>query len=129
MTTRVRAVRGATTLDQDSPEQVDSRVRELVRTMIERNGLDSDALISIFFTATPDVRSAFPATAARLMGLTDVPVMGAQELDVAGGMALCVRVMMHIESDRPRERINHVYLHGAVSLQATGGRSAVADRV
>ncbi|HUZ43039.1 MAG TPA: chorismate mutase [Acidimicrobiales bacterium] len=127
MTPHVRAIRGATTLETDSAEEIDSRVRELVGAMLERNSLDADGVISILFTATPDVRSAFPATAARRMGLDGVPVIGAQELDVDGGMSLCVRVMMHVETELPRERMEHVYLHRAASLQATGGRSAGAD--
>ncbi|MHB1854607.1 MAG: chorismate mutase [Acidimicrobiales bacterium] len=127
MTPHVRAIRGATTLETDSAEEIDSRVRELVGAILERNALDAEGIISIFFTATPDIRSAFPATSARLMGLDGVPVMGAQELDVEGGMDLCVRVMLHVETELPRERIEHVYLHRAASLQATGGRSAGAD--
>jgi len=127
MTPHVRAIRGATTLETDSAEELDSRVQELVGAMLERNALDAEAIISILFTATPDVRSAFPATSARRMGLDGVPVMGAQELDVDGGMDLCVRVMMHVETELPRERIEHVYLHRAAGLQANGGRSAGAD--
>jgi len=127
MTPHVRAIRGATTLETDTAEEMDSRVQELVGAILERNSVDAEAIISILFTATPDVRSAFPATSARRMGLDGVPVMGAQELDVEGGMDLCVRVMMHVESELPRERIEHVYLHRAASLQATGGRAAGAD--
>lgn len=110
-------MRGATTLDEDTPEQVNKRVQELVTAMLEENGLASDSLVSILFTATPDVHSGFPATAARGLGLDDVPLMGAQELDVAGALPLCVRVMMHVETDRPRHQVNHVYLHGARSLR------------
>jgi len=127
MTPRVRAIRGATTLDADTADELDTRVKELVGAMLERNGLEPDDLISIIFTATPDVRSAFPATSARLMGLDGVPVMGAQELDVDGGMTHCIRVMMHVETELARDRIDHVYLHRAAALQATGGRSAGAD--
>lgn len=126
MPARVRAVRGATTLDADTPDQVDARVGELVRAMLEQNRLSEDDLISMLFTATPDVRSAFPATAARRLGLSDVPLMGAQELDVHDGMSLCIRVMMHIESDLPRDQVAHVYLHRAATLQASGGREAAA---
>ncbi|MHB1446329.1 MAG: chorismate mutase [Acidimicrobiales bacterium] len=127
MTPHVRAIRGATTLETDSAEEIDSRVRELLGIMLEHNSVDVDALISILFTATPDVRSAFPATSARRMGLSGVPVMGAQELDVDGGMDLCIRVMMHVETELPRERIEHIYLHRAASLQANGGRAAGTD--
>ena len=110
-------MRGATTLDEDTAEQVTKRVQELVTAMLEENELGSDALISILFTASPDVHSGFPATAARALGLDDVPLMGAQELDVAGALPLCVRVMMHVETDRSRHQVHHVYLHGAQSLR------------
>jgi chorismate mutase len=117
MTARVRAVRGATTLDEDTPEQVTKRVQELVTAMLEDNELGPDALISILFTASPDVHSGFPATAARALGLDDVPLMGAQEMDVAGALPLCVRVMMHVETERARHQVHHIYLHGAQSLR------------
>lgn len=121
MSPRVRALRGATTLDEDTAEQMDSRVRELITAMLEANQVDAEDVISLFFTATPDVHSAFPATAARRL-LDGVPLMGAQELDVKGGMPLCVRVMMHLETDLARDRLQHVYLHRASGLQASGGR-------
>jgi len=129
MTPRVRAVRGATTLDADDPDELDRRVQELVGEMMARNSVEADDIISIIFTATPDVRSAFPATSARRMGLDSVPVMGAQELDVEGGMTRCIRVMMHVETERSRPEIVHVYLRGAANLQSTGGRSAGAGAV
>ena len=114
----VRAVRGATTVDEDSVDQVTARVQELVGAMIERNNLATDDLISILFTATEDITSAFPATAARrLGGLDDVPLMGAREASVRGALARCVRVMMHVETDLPREKVRHVYLHGARGLR------------
>lgn len=124
MPAKLRAVRGATTLEEDTPEQVDGRVRELVGLMIERNGLDPDDLVSILLTASPDIHSAFPASAARKMGLEDVPVIGAQELDVSGATPLCVRVMMHVETPRARRDIDHVYLHGAQGLRDRAGLGA-----
>ena len=129
MSPRVRAIRGATTLDADEATELDQRVQELVGEMLARNEIDGDEIISIIFTATPDVRSAFPATSARRMGLDGVPVMGAQELDVEGGVARCIRVMMHVETERSRTEIAHVYLRGASNLQSTGGRSAGAGAV
>lgn len=125
MSSRLRALRGATTLDEDSPPQLDQRVRELVSTMLERNAIAPDDVVSLIITATPDVRSAFPATAARSV-LGDVPLLGAQELDVEGGMPLCVRVMMHVETTRQREALEHVYLRGAAGLRANSGRAAPA---
>lgn len=129
MSPRVRAIRGATTLDTDDAAELDDRVQELVGEILARNNVEADDIISIIFTATPDVRSAFPATSARRMGLGSVPVMGAQELDVDGGMARCIRVMMHVETEQSRAEIAHVYLRGAANLQSTGGRSAGAGAV
>lgn len=121
MSAKVRAVRGATTLDEDTVEQVTDRVQELVREMLKSNELSDDGLISILLTASPDIRSAFPATAVRGLGLHDVPLLGAQEADVEGAMPLCVRVMMHVEMDRSRDEVTHVYLHGAEGLRQRGG--------
>jgi len=113
----VRALRGATTLDEDTPEQMRTRVKELFAALFERNRLEPDHVISIFLTATPDIRSAFPATAAREFGLGDVPLLGAQELDVDGAMRRCVRALLLIETDRPRAELKHVFLGGAVHLR------------
>jgi chorismate mutase len=113
----VRALRGATTIDEDVPEQIVRRVRELVAAMLESNGISEEELISILFTATKDISSMFPATAARDLGLADVPLIGAQELDVVGALPRCVRVMAHVTTERSRREINHVYLHGATVLR------------
>jgi len=113
----VRALRGATTLDEDTTEQMQVRVKALLVAMFERNGLVPDDVISAVFTATPDLRSAFPATAARAAGLDDVPLPGAQELDVDGALERCVRVMLHVETDRARTELQHVFLEGAVRLR------------
>lgn len=113
----VRALRGATTLDEDTPEQMHERVQTLLREMLARNGVGHDDLISIVFTATDDLRSMFPAAAARAIGLGDVPLLCARELDVDGGTPRCVRVLMHIVTDRPRHELRHVYLEGAKGLR------------
>jgi chorismate mutase len=113
----VRGLRGATTVDADTAEQVGNRTRALVTEMLERNGLDKDALISILFTATDDIHSMFPATGAREAGLGDVPLICARELDITGGTALCIRVLMHIYTDTPRADLHHVYLEGARGLR------------
>ena len=113
----VRAVRGATQLDRDEREHLYERVTELVRMVLESNRLDSDDLISIWFTATADIRSDYPAYAARQIGLTDVPLMCTREMDVLGGMPRVVRVMAHVETELTRADITHVYLHGAAALR------------
>jgi chorismate mutase len=113
----VRALRGATTVDVDTPEQITERVTALLEEMWARNDVQHDDLISILFTATDDLTSMFPATAARTVGLGDVPLICAREIPVPGAMPRCVRVLAHIESDKARRELHHVYLEQARSLR------------
>lgn len=113
----IRALRGATTVDEDVPEQIIERVVELLETMFDRNDVDHDDLISILFTATQDLTSMFPATAARKIGLGDVPLICAQEIAVPDSTPRCIRVMAHLTTDRARADLHHVYLEGAVGLR------------
>ena len=113
----VRALRGATTVDSDDPSQIAERTVTLLEQMFERNGVDHDDLISILFTATPDLVSTFPATVARAIGLGDVPLLCAQEIPVVGAMPRCIRVLAHLTTERSRRELHHVYLENAVSLR------------
>ncbi len=113
----VRALRGATTVDEDTSEQMHERVIALFATLFERNGIDHDDVISVVLTATPDLHAAFPATAARAFGLGDVPLLSAQELDVTGAVPRCVRVLLHLYTERSRAELRHVYLEGARGLR------------
>jgi chorismate mutase len=113
----VRALRGATTVDEDTTEQINERVQALLQRMLERNDVDKDDLISILFTATDDIHSMFPALAAREIGFGDVPLICARELDIVGGTPRCVRIMMHITTDKARGELHHVYLEGAKALR------------
>jgi chorismate mutase len=113
----VRGLRGATTVDADTREQVTERVQALVRAMLDGNDLDHDDLISILFTATGDITSMFPATAARGVGLGDVPLICARELDVAESTPRCIRVLMHVTTDKSRSELHHVYQEGAKGLR------------
>jgi chorismate mutase len=117
MAPAVRALRGATTVDADTPEQVTERIQVLLTEMLDRNGVDKDDLISILFTATGDVVSLFPATAARALGLGDVPLICARELDIVDATPRCLRVLVHLTTERPRHELHHVYLHGARGLR------------
>ena len=117
MPSAVRALRGATTVDVDEAEHLTERVQSLVNEMLRRNDVSKDDLISILFTATEDIHCMFPATAARGIGLGDVPLICARELDVVGGTPLCIRVLMHLVTDRPRSQLHHVYQEGARSLR------------
>lgn len=118
MVTRVRALRGATTVEADTVEAVSGRVHELLAEIFEANALSGDELISVIITATDDIRSVFPAAAAREFGLDDVPLLCARELDIEGAEPLCIRILIHLETDLERSALRHVYLHGATKLRA-----------
>ena len=117
MMMRLRAIRGAITVDRDEPELVYAATRELLSEIIARNSVDPDHIISVIFTVTPDLTSAFPAMAARSMGWLDVPLLCTMEIPVPGAMGRCIRVLVHVESDRKRSAIQHVYLGEAQSLR------------
>jgi chorismate mutase len=114
---KVRALRGATTCDVDTVEEIDTRTKALVTAMLDRNGVDHEDLVSIVFTATDDLHAQFPATAARALGLGDVPLLCARELDIDGGKPMTVRILMHLYTDRSRAELHHVYLEGATTLR------------
>ena len=120
----LRAIRGATCLSADDADEMSDAVAELVREIVARNQLNSDDLVSILLTCTPDLVCAFPAAAVRRAGITDVPLMCAQEMNVTGALARVVRVMMHVDLDTPRSDVQHVYLRGAEVLRVD---LAVAD--
>ena len=113
----VRAIRGAIQLDVDEREHLLASTRELVSAVMVANRLSGDDLISILFTLTADLRSEFPALAARELGLGDVPLLCTTEIDVPGAMPRVVRLMAHAEMDVPRSQVQHVYLRGAVALR------------
>jgi chorismate mutase len=113
----VRGLRGATTVDEDTVSQVTERSQELMRALMESNGLVEDDIISVLFTATADVTSTFPATAIREIGFGAVPLLCAAEIAVPGAMPRCIRVLLHVNTTRSRDEIHHVYLHGAQGLR------------
>lgn len=113
----VRAIRGATQLARDTHEEMTNAVTELMTELLVRNRLTTDDLISVLFTATEDLRSEFPAAAARSLGLGDVPLICAQELAIDGALPRVVRVMVHAEMSVSRPDVVHVYLRGADVLR------------
>lgn len=113
----MRAVRGATQIERDDRDVVLDAAGELVQAVLDRNGILPDDLISVIFTATPDITSEFPAYAARRLGITDVPLLCATEIDVPGAMPRVLRLLAHFETERPRSEIRHVYLRGATGLR------------
>jgi len=104
-------------VDDDTAEQVSARTIELLGELLSRNAVENDDLISVLFTATPDVRSLFPAAAARTLGLGTVPLLCATEIDVAGAMPRVLRVLIHLHTERSRDELHHVYLHGTSKLR------------
>ena len=113
----VRAVRGAIQIDGDNRDEILQGTSELVAEVLARNAIDPADLISIVFTATPDLTAEFPAYAARRMGLTDVPLLCTTEIAVPGSMPRVLRLMAHVETALPRADIRHVYLRGAAALR------------
>ena len=114
----VRAFRGAIQLDVDERSHLLKSTAELVTKVLHENNLEVADLISISFSATPDIRSEFPAVAARELGLEDVPLMCFVEMDVEGSMPRVIRMMLHAESKLARSEVKHIYLRGAKSLRA-----------
>lgn len=113
----VRAVRGATQVDADDRQQILDATTELLEAVLSRNALSHADLISVVFTATPDLRAEFPAYAARQMGIVDVPLLCAAEIDVPGAMPRVLRLLAHVETTGPRADVRHVYLRGAAGLR------------
>jgi chorismate mutase len=113
----VRAIRAAIQIDGNDRDQILEGASELVREMLHRNELTNDDLISIVFTATPDLTAEFPAYAARLMGMTDVPLLCATEIAVPGAMPRVLRLLAHVETERSRAELAHPYLRGAAALR------------
>jgi chorismate mutase len=117
MSGSVRALRGATVVAEDTKAQITERVQELLSEMLARNGLTLEDVISVIFTATPDLVSMFPAAAARGIGFGTVPLLCASEIPVPGAMPRVVRVLVHVTTERPAADLRHVYLHGAQVLR------------
>ena len=113
----VRAFRGATQLSADTKEDMRSAVVELLKEMLSVNSLGYEDLISILFTATPDIQSDFPAAGVREFGLVDLPLICAQELDIKGALPRTIRLLIHANSSLSRAQISQVYLRGAAILR------------
>ena len=112
-----RGIRGATTVEEDTPEAIWRATREMLALIIRLNGVRTEDIASAFFTTTPDLVAAFPATAARQLGWMDVPLMCGHEMAVPGSLPLCVRVLLHWNTDKSPQAIQHVYLGDAKTLR------------
>lgn len=113
----VRGVRGAITIPQDTPEEVTKATREMLTALMQKNDFALEDIASAHFTVTPDITSAFPARSARMMGWTRVPLMCSQEIPVPGALPRCIRVLIHVNTDKSQAEIKHIYLGEAASLR------------
>ncbi len=113
----IRGIRGATVVDADRPDLILHATRELLETIARENDLAADDVASIIFTMTPDLKTEYPARAARAMGWTQVALLGATEMEVPGGLPRCIRVLLHVNTNRPPSAIKHIYLHKSSTLR------------
>jgi len=113
----VRGIRGATVVPSDTPSDIATCTKELLVSILNRNGLSTDDIISVLFTCTPDLVSAFPASSARDVGFSGVPLICAQEIPVPNSMPRVIRILIHAYTDRSKNEIDHVYLGEAQSLR------------
>ncbi len=113
----VRGIRGAIRAKENSRESILEVTTELLERMLQVNGVDPGKIASIFLTATDDLNAEYPAYAAREMGLTNVPLLCAREINVPGSMSRLIRILIHINTDKPSEQIEHQYLGEAGSLR------------
>ncbi len=114
---RTHAIRGATSVEEDNPRLITEATRELLETIVERNWLEVDEIVSVLFTVTTDLKSHFPAVAAREMGWVGVPLLCASEIPVKGSLPRCLRTLVQVELRAPRPLDTHVYLRDAVTLR------------
>ncbi|MCL4529353.1 MAG: chorismate mutase [Chloroflexi bacterium] len=114
----IRGIRGATTIESDTKDNILSATKELLDAILAANlGLQTDDIASAIFTVTDDVVSAYPALAARQIGWTQVPMMCAREIPIEGSLPLCIRVLIHWNTEKPQSEIKHIYLREAVRLR------------
>ena len=113
----VRGIRGATTVTKNSKEEIVEATKELLSVMIESNDIDQDDVASAFFTTTTDLNAEFPAVGARQMGWTNVPLLCGHEMYVPGSLPMCVRILLHVNTEKGAHDVNHVYIRGARALR------------
>lgn len=112
-----RGIRGATTVERNDREEILAATTELLELLITRNDLRAGDVASAIFTMTGDLDAEFPAVAARVLGWSEVALMCMREIPVPGSLPLCIRVLLHVNTERSAGEINHVYIHGAVHLR------------
>jgi chorismate mutase len=113
----VRGIRGATTVEANTREAILEAAGELLAEIVRANDVDREHVASIIFTTTPDLNAEFPAVAARAAGWTDVALMCGHEMNVPGSLPRCLRILMHVNTERGLQELRHVYLRGARALR------------
>ena len=116
-----RGIRGATTVERNEREEILAATTELLQLLISRNDLRAADVASAIFTMTADLDAEFPALAARKLGWSDVALMCMREIPVPGSLPMCIRVLLHINTEREAGEISHVYIRGAVNLRPEFG--------
>lgn len=122
-----RGVRGATTVENDAREEILAATRQLLALMIRLNGIEAADVASAIFSTTVDLNAEFPALAARQLGWLDVAMLCTHELSVPGSLPKCIRVLVHWNTDKPRESIQHVYIREATRLRPDLSRLPPVD--
>jgi chorismate mutase len=117
MTMMIRGVRGATTVDENTAEAIIEGTKELLKVMIEVNNIEEEHVASVIFTTSPDLTAVYPAAAARQAGWQRTALLGAQEADVIDGLQKCIRILIHWNTHKALEEIQHVYMRGAERLR------------
>jgi chorismate mutase len=117
LTIYCRGVRGATTVERDTAEDILEATRELLLELIRRNEIHPDDVASAIFTTTPDLQAEFPALAARQLGWHDVALLCGHEMSRPGALGRCIRVLIHLNTTRTAAEIEHVYIRDAVNLR------------
>jgi chorismate mutase len=125
----VRGIRGATTVPANTREDILAATRELLDEIVRANEIDPDHVASIIFSTTPDLSAEFPAVAAREVGFTHVALECVHEMNVPGALAKCLRVLMHVNTERSARDIKHVYLRGARVLRRDLVEEAATEQV
>ncbi|MFW5976562.1 MAG: chorismate mutase [Bacillota bacterium] len=113
----MRGIRGATTVSVNNKDSIITATSNLIKTMIEKNSVSQEEIVSMIFTATDDINRIYPAVAARKSGYNNIPLMCYQELNIKNSLKKCIRIMIYINRDCSLEKINHIYLKKARSLR------------
>lgn len=113
----IRGIRGAITVDENSAEQINTATQELLVAILKENSFSTEDIISVIFTVTPDLNAAFPASSARAIGWERVPLLCSTEIPVPGALPQCIRVLLHVATEKKQQEVHHVYLREAIQLR------------